>query len=83
MCNSQLIVFGHFKTSVGNKDMSGSNNTASVMLQLQESSNQIIPLKLKKSSTSHKQINWDVEIIDNEHLNKKKSKCCYIHKKPN
>lgn len=32
-------------------------------------------LKLKKI----KKIKWDPKVIDNEHMNKKKSKCCCKH----
>uniref|UniRef100_A0A1B6DAN8 E3 ubiquitin-protein ligase PPP1R11 n=1 Tax=Clastoptera arizonana TaxID=38151 RepID=A0A1B6DAN8_9HEMI len=40
-----------------------------------------VRLKLKKPK-SKKQVNWGEGTIDNEHLNKKKSKCCCIYNKP-
>ncbi|XP_054257601.1 E3 ubiquitin-protein ligase PPP1R11-like, partial [Macrosteles quadrilineatus] len=38
-------------------------------------------LRLKKPK-SKKQVKWGEDTVDNEHLNKKKSKCCCIYNKP-
>lgn len=41
----------------------------------------VLKLKLKKPRPSRR-VQWSEETIDNEHMNKKKSKCCCIYKKP-
>jgi len=41
----------------------------------------VLKLKLKKPKPSRR-VQWTEETIDNEHMNKKKSKCCCIYKKP-
>ncbi|KAH3798056.1 E3 ubiquitin-protein ligase PPP1R11-like [Dreissena polymorpha] len=38
-------------------------------------------LKLKNPKND-KKVKWTNETVDNEHLNKKKSKCCCIYEKP-
>lgn len=38
-------------------------------------------LKLRKPKTE-KEVKWATDTIDNEHMNKKKSKCCCIYEKP-
>jgi protein phosphatase 1 regulatory subunit 11 len=38
-------------------------------------------LKLKKPETD-KKVQWDQKTVDNEFMNKKKSKCCCIYEKP-
>ncbi|CAH0557167.1 unnamed protein product [Brassicogethes aeneus] len=40
-----------------------------------------LTLKLRKPRTDRK-VQWSNETIDNEHLNRKKSKCCCIYDKP-
>ncbi|XP_018568631.1 protein phosphatase 1 regulatory subunit 11 isoform X2 [Anoplophora glabripennis] len=40
-----------------------------------------VTLKLRKPRTDRK-VQWSTETVDNEHLNKKKSKCCCIFEKP-
>ncbi|XP_077986634.1 E3 ubiquitin-protein ligase PPP1R11-like [Glandiceps talaboti] len=40
-----------------------------------------VTLKLKKPK-SDKKVKWDEDTVDNEHMNKKKSKCCCIYEKP-
>ena len=40
-----------------------------------------IVLKLRSKNT--KKVHWDVNVIDNEFLNKKKSKCCCVYCKKN
>lgn len=44
----------------------------------QADNNQII-IRLNKSK---KKVNWKEDTVDNEHLNKKSSKCCCIYEKP-
>ncbi|XP_055859284.1 E3 ubiquitin-protein ligase PPP1R11 isoform X2 [Episyrphus balteatus] len=41
----------------------------------------ILKLRLQKKKTS-KKVEWTDGTVDNEHLNRKKSKCCCIYKKP-
>jgi len=53
-----------------------------LVLRPQANDGQVVHLKLKKPKKSHKQVSWDAQTVDNEHLNKKKSKCCCIYKKP-
>lgn len=40
-----------------------------------------VVLKLTKSDTD-KKVRWDQNTVDNENMNKKKSKCCCIYEKP-
>jgi len=40
-----------------------------------------VVLKLKKPDTD-KKVQWDQKTVDNEHMNKKKSKCCCLYEKP-
>ncbi|XP_050306976.1 E3 ubiquitin-protein ligase PPP1R11-like [Anthonomus grandis grandis] len=40
-----------------------------------------LTVKLKKPRTDRK-VQWSTETVDNEHLGKKKSKCCCIFNKP-
>lgn len=45
----------------------------------------VIKLKLTKSKNKEKdekKVGWTEETVDNEHMGKKKSKCCCIYKKP-
>lgn len=66
--------------------MDGNNlplpSSSTLVLRPQVSDGQVVHLKLKKPKNNHKQVRWDVHAIDNENLNKKKSKCCCIYKKP-
>ncbi|XP_046398416.1 type 1 phosphatases regulator ypi1-like isoform X2 [Ischnura elegans] len=41
----------------------------------------IVRLKLRKPE-SKKKVQWESGTVDNEHMNKKKSKCCCIYHKP-
>lgn len=59
-----------------------SSSSTTLVLRPQVSDGQVVHLKLKKPKNNHKQVSWDVHAIDNEHLNKKKSKCCCIYQKP-
>ncbi|XP_073995205.1 E3 ubiquitin-protein ligase PPP1R11-like isoform X4 [Rhodnius prolixus] len=40
-----------------------------------------VRLTLRKTKPA-KQVKWSTETVDNEHLNRKKSKCCCIYEKP-
>ncbi|KAJ8934943.1 hypothetical protein NQ314_013102 [Rhamnusium bicolor] len=40
-----------------------------------------VKLKLRKPRTDRK-VQWTTETVDNEHMNRKKSKCCCIYNKP-
>ncbi|XP_046642308.1 E3 ubiquitin-protein ligase PPP1R11-like [Daphnia pulicaria] len=40
-----------------------------------------VVLTLKKPQTS-KKVGWSQDTVDNEHLGRKKSKCCCVYKKP-
>lgn len=44
------------------------------------SNNQQITIKLRRKDK--KKVNWKSDTVDNEHLNKKSSKCCCIYEKP-
>lgn len=57
-------------------------NSTTLVLRPQTSDGQVIHLKLKKPKNNHKKVSWDAHAVDNEHLNKKKSKCCCIYEKP-
>lgn len=57
-------------------------SSATLVLRPQTTESQAVHLKLKKPKNTHKQVSWDAQAIDNEHLNKKKSKCCCIYQKP-
>ena len=39
-------------------------------------------LKLKKKEKEKKRVGWSAETVDNEHLGRKKSKCCCVYVKP-
>jgi len=39
-------------------------------------------LRLKLKPKKKKKVGWTTETVDNEHMNKKKSKCCCIYEKP-
>jgi len=57
-------------------------SSTTLVLRPQGTDSQVVHLKLKKPKNSHKQVSWDAQTVDNEHLNKKKSKCCCIYEKP-
>ncbi|XP_070581675.1 E3 ubiquitin-protein ligase PPP1R11-like [Ptychodera flava] len=46
-----------------------------------ESRSPNVTLKLRKPKTN-KEVKWGEGTIDNEHMNKKKSKCCCVYEKP-
>ncbi|KAL5012562.1 hypothetical protein ScPMuIL_011113 [Solemya velum] len=41
----------------------------------------VLKLKLRKPKND-KKVKWTTETVDNEHMDKKKSKCCCIYEKP-
>jgi len=47
----------------------------------EESTSSSVRLVLKKPKPS-KKVNWTTETVDNEHMGKRKSKCCCIYKRP-
>lgn len=59
-----------------------SSSSTTLVLRPQVTDGQVVHLKLKKPKNNHKQVSWDAHTVDNEHLNKKKSKCCCIYEKP-
>lgn len=52
--------------------------STTLVLRPQLSNVQVVHLKKKKP----KHISWDVHVIDNENLNRKRSNCCCIYEKP-
>ncbi|GAB6021955.1 hypothetical protein CHUAL_006116 [Chamberlinius hualienensis] len=41
------------------------------------------PLRLKlRKPKNDKKVAWSSDTVDNEHMNKKKSKCCCVYEKP-
>lgn len=57
-------------------------STTTLVLRPQVTDGQVVHLKLKKPKNNNKQVSWDAHTVDNENLNKKKSKCCCIYTKP-
>jgi protein phosphatase 1 regulatory subunit 11 len=66
--------------------MSATNGTFSLPMlrhrsqtitQVQEKLNEVIHLILKLRVQKH--VSWDPDVIDNEHLGRKKSKCCCVY----
>ena len=41
-----------------------------------------LKLRLQKDEKDKKKVKWTNETVDNEHMNKKKSKCCCVYVKP-
>ncbi len=42
----------------------------------------VLRLTLKNPTKSERKVNWAENTVDNEYLNKKKSKCCCVYEKP-
>ena len=60
-----------------------SNNITDGASSSNDTSPQVIRLKLKKTKIKNdKKVSWTNDTVDNENMNKKKSKCCCIYKKP-
>ncbi|ESO98842.1 hypothetical protein LOTGIDRAFT_231207 [Lottia gigantea] len=47
----------------------------------EESNHEVLHLRLHKPKPD-KKVKWTNSTVDNEHMNKKKSKCCCIYEKP-
>lgn len=67
-------------------DQSASQTQTETVLEadVTDSGSQDVPtvrLRLRKPR-SNKKVQWTQGTVDNEHLNKKKSKCCCIYEKP-
>ena len=58
-----------------------SSTVTIVETDTQDSTEPTIHLKLKKPK-NRKKVKWSNETVDNEGMNKKKSKCCCIYVKP-
>ncbi|XP_023012351.1 E3 ubiquitin-protein ligase PPP1R11 [Leptinotarsa decemlineata] len=58
----------------------GATSTVTV-LETEEQQVPRVTLKLRKPRTDRK-VQWSTETVDNENMNKKKSKCCCIFNKP-
>ncbi|XP_062499412.1 E3 ubiquitin-protein ligase PPP1R11-like [Corticium candelabrum] len=56
------------------------SSSGSVTVVEEPSQSQTLVLKLKKPK-SQKKVEWDSNAVDNEHMGKKKSKCCCIYHK--
>ncbi|XP_064615924.1 E3 ubiquitin-protein ligase PPP1R11-like isoform X2 [Liolophura sinensis] len=55
--------------------------TVTETVQESASTSPRLVLKLKKPKND-KKVQWSNDTVDNEHMNKKKSKCCCIYEKP-
>jgi len=74
--------------SVAPKTMATGTSGSQTVLQVEGSSGRegaaspaVLKLKLKKPPPSRR-VQWTEDTVDNEHMNKKKSKCCCVYKKP-
>lgn len=63
------------------QEIPSSSNTVTVIPETETDSLGQVVLKLKKPITK-KVVKWTENTIDNEHMNKRKSNCCCIYKKP-
>ncbi|UJR14819.1 hypothetical protein I4U23_001806 [Adineta vaga] len=64
---------------------SSSTTTTSTTTETKQSSREnppILVLGLNNPTENGPRVRWTEETIDNEHMNKKKSKCCCIYTKP-
>ncbi|XP_037934055.1 E3 ubiquitin-protein ligase PPP1R11-like [Teleopsis dalmanni] len=55
--------------------------TQQLTVEQQVPTQPVLKLRLKKPKTQGS-VSWSEDTVDNEHMNKKKSKCCCIYKKP-
>jgi len=62
-------------------EASACSSTAVCIDQQNSETKKILRLKLKKPKPD-KKVAWSSDTVDNEHMNKKKSKCCCIYEKP-
>ncbi|KAL4219669.1 hypothetical protein ACF0H5_022241 [Mactra antiquata] len=58
-----------------------SDTTQTQVVEEERTTSPTLKLKLRKPKND-KKVKWTNETVDNEHLNKKKSKCCCIYEKP-
>ncbi|XP_061708068.1 E3 ubiquitin-protein ligase PPP1R11-like [Cydia pomonella] len=58
-----------------------STAVATVPSQIQEPAEPVAVITLRPRK-SRKKVVWTEDTVDNEHMNKKKSKCCCIYEKP-
>ncbi|XP_047987607.1 E3 ubiquitin-protein ligase PPP1R11-like isoform X1 [Leguminivora glycinivorella] len=58
-----------------------STAVATVSSQIQEPAEPVAVITLRPRK-SRKKVVWTDDTVDNEHMNKKKSKCCCIYEKP-
>ncbi|XP_069357155.1 E3 ubiquitin-protein ligase PPP1R11-like isoform X3 [Maniola hyperantus] len=66
------------------EEMATTSTAVTVPPQIQESVGggvAVITLRPTRAS-SRKKVVWTADTVDNEHMNKKKSKCCCIYEKP-
>jgi len=64
-----------------NAEQSSSTTVLKTETQTGQGESSSVRLVLKKPQPS-KKVNWTTETVDNEHMGKRKSKCCCIYKKP-
>lgn len=55
--------------------------TVTTTTEEQAGSSAPVVLKLRKPKND-KKVSWNAQTVDNEHMNKKKSKCCCVYEKP-
>ncbi|KFM80032.1 Protein phosphatase 1 regulatory subunit 11, partial [Stegodyphus mimosarum] len=58
--------------------------SSTIVLEAEEAETPAVPsvrMKLKKPK-GKKKVAWSPDTVDNENMNKKKSKCCCIYEKP-
>ncbi|XP_060595767.1 E3 ubiquitin-protein ligase PPP1R11-like [Ruditapes philippinarum] len=58
-----------------------SSSSSTQVVEVERTTSPTLQLKLRKPKND-KKVKWSNETVDNEHLNKKKSKCCCIYEKP-
>ena len=64
--------------------LEGSQTLTENSVKTEEDAPPTLRLKLKKGKKDGKKVQWTNETVDNEHLGKKKSKCCcvFVKKRP-
>lgn len=78
-CNNwKLVIVWRMATA-----QQASASSSSTILEQEQPRNQSPTLRLKLRKPKHdKKVKWTTETVDNEHMNKKKSKCCCQYQKP-
>ncbi|MFH4982376.1 hypothetical protein AB6A40_009085 [Gnathostoma spinigerum] len=64
------------------RTISTSSGTVTVTENGREAEPQIEQITLTEPDSTGPRVSWATDTVDNEFLNKKKSKCCCIYKKP-